>query len=777
MNTAALINSMLKEKKLEVAFIAVFSAVILALFYAVISMNGVVLGNDPAVHLEKAQIFLRTGQISLANIGWTPPMYQIVLAMLISISGATDIGQYIFWVKALVVVLDWLLFMSVYLLASKFFDKRVGAAAVILLLMCFPVFEANQFGGYTTVLALGFMLLVFLYTPLAVEKLGYLVVAFFSAFALVLSHQLAAFLAVFIMPPVLLFMLIKSRGKNLKVVLALVLGGGIAFFLYYFQAMVGYLDVVIKYVFFELKTYAYQIPNVNFGAFMVNFGFIFFLALGGVAVSFYLLRKQKKPLYWLTLVLSLFVPFFFAESYLIGFYMPFAWFVYYMTTPMAILAAVSVVFLYDKFSALHVNRRQIFKKTWVKALTVGIVIMLCAMVVLRSDTVYGKIQEAGVYYSTTDQKALDAGIWLRDNYPDNTTVVATEVPGFWFQEFSGKNVTAQTDQAVQRTEIPEAVLTLSYEIEHPQTILKAYQAKGDTSDENYISMNQVWNRVSFSSTAGDSLLYRAANGSDCNLPLSQLSKEVILENQGWPKKITFVYSNDEVVLTKTVSAWNTSYPLDVSWSFTPIGTEFYNVSLYLSTFFDLQYNFDKADIPGLINWVNPWDAPKGILSSEGNIGEKNSWAVASFASVHLKDHYLGLYDSTNDVAFALRFDDLPAWGNIGALGNRQIDAIRCVYSFNDVAANKTISLSYQMLTLSKSSYPALQPDGLLGLFDYKPGEFPVVTRDFSEYIRNKNNNIGFIVYDRNQLDTQIIHSKLLQLVYSNDRYVIFKIII
>ena len=67
------------------------------------------------------------------------------------------------------------------------------------------------------------------------------------------------------------------------------------------------------------------------------------------------------------------------------------------------------------------------------------------MVVYRSDVVYGRIMEASVYYSTTDMKAMDAGVWLKDNYPENTTVVGTEVPGFWFQEFSGKNVTAQTD--------------------------------------------------------------------------------------------------------------------------------------------------------------------------------------------------------------------------------------------------------------------------------------------------------------------------------------------
>src|ERR1035437_3252520 len=118
---------MSNEKKIEIAFITIFSVLIFGIFYTLISMNGVVLGNDPAVHLEKAQIFLNIGKISLANLSWTPPLYELVLAMFISLSGATDIGQLIFLVKALAVIIDWLLFLSVYLIASRFFNRRVGA--------------------------------------------------------------------------------------------------------------------------------------------------------------------------------------------------------------------------------------------------------------------------------------------------------------------------------------------------------------------------------------------------------------------------------------------------------------------------------------------------------------------------------------------------------------------------------------------------------------------------------------------------------------------------
>jgi hypothetical protein len=390
------------------------------------------------------------------------------------------------------------------------------------------------------------------------------------------------------------------------------------------------------------------------------------------------------------------------------------------------------------------------------------------MLVFRSDTVYGKIMEASVYYSTTDVKAYDAGVWLNANYPGNSTVITTQTPGFWFQEFSGKNVIAQTDLTVQRNEIAESLLSLSYEVETPQTLIRAYAAGGAIGEETYISMDQVFNRISYASGDGDKLSY-TVNGNHYELSLSELSKQIVFDEQSYPKKIELIYSNDYVALTKTVVIENTSYPLNISWSLTPLKSEIFNASLYLSTFFDLKYDFTKAQIPQLLDWVNPWDAPQAIKTVDGT-----NWAVATFTNTNLKDNYIGLYDDKNNVAFAFKFTDLPDWGNIGALGDRQIDAVRLQYQFNDLNVNQTSSRSYQVLTLSKNTFPTLQPNTLQGLFNFKPAEFTVTARDFTDYI--KENNIGFIVYDRNKLDTQMIHSKLLQLIYSNDRYVIFKII-
>ena len=755
-----------KAQTLELAFAAVFSAVILVVFYLLISMNGLVLGNDPAVHLERAQIFLQTGKIPLANLGWTPPLYQILLAILISFTGATSLDQMIFLVKSVAVVIDWLLFFSVYLIGSRFFSRRVGAVATVLLLMCFPMFEVNLWGGYTSVLGIAFVVFLLLYLPSAVKSFGYLAVTFVVAFSVVLSHQLAAFVAVLVLAPVVLVMLIKSRGKYLKALVALILGGGVAFFLYYFQAMIPYLGGVIEHVFLGQKTTIYQVPATTLNAFMVNFGFIFVAALCGVFVAFFSLRPQKKLTLFLILSLSLLVPFVLAESYVFGLYLPFQWFIYYLTPPFAVFAATFLVFALGKVSGFYSKYSKAWRKVSLRAVTIVLAILVASVFLVRFGVVYGKIGEASVYYSTSDIKGYDSGVCLRNNYPGESMSVVTEVPGFWFRVFSGKNVIAATDPIIERNAISESVLALSYELEHPQSLVRAFEAKGDFSDDTSVSINEVWNRISYSSAGGDFVSYRA-NGVDHNrTALANFTRETGFDDAS-PPNIVIRYVNDDLAITKTISFQNDRYPVNVEWTLSAVKSDISNVVLYVSIFFDLRFSFEKAYLPGMLDWENPWDKPS---TSQGS-----NWSTVDFSPSTLTGNYVGLYDEKDAITFALKFDAVPEWGNVGALASRQIDAIRFNCTLGTISTAKDASFAYQVLTFSKTSNPTVNmPTDLENLFDFKTATtFDVLSRDYRDYIRT--NNIQFIVYDKNQLDTKMVHSKLLELIYSNDRYVIFKV--
>ncbi len=766
MNTFQVIREIIREKNFENLIFLVFSVFIFIFFYTILSMNGLVLGNDPAVHIQRADSFLSSGSIPISDIAWYPPLYHIFLSTLIAFTGATEIGTLIFLIKTLTVLIDWLLIFSVYLLGTKFFGKKTGFIAALFLFFCFPFYEINQWGGYTTILSLAMMSLLLIYLSLERKGIGNTVTIFTLTFSLVLTHQLTTFLAFIIFPPFIFIMLITSKGKYPKAWIAALIGGAIAFSLYYLMPLLPYLGSFIDIVFFQLETMLFQVPAVSAEKFIVNFGFILFLAFFGIILTFFKLRKRGNLGFYLLLSLAFYIPLFFSQSYLVGIYLPYQRFVYYLLPSIAVFSAVSFVFIMDRLLKFNNKFQKRWKKNRIKIITYPIIILLISLFIFRFGIVYGKIMEASVFYSTSDVKGYDAAIWLRDNYPEPTTVVVTEVPGSWFGVYSGKSIFAETDPIVDRNVIAESVLELAYELEHPLTLARTYESKGAISGENYVSINSVWKRVSYSSGAGDFLSYKI-NGEEHVSELHRLTREIIFEDQSYPKKMSIHYFNDELNLIQTIQFQNNSYPINVSWILSSNNVELTEVKLYVSTFFDLSFSFTKAYVPGVLFWENPWDKPSD--------SKNNEWAVTNFTKNNLTENLISIYDEKDKIVFAIKFDVLPEWGNLGALSSKQIDALRFQYEFNKVEINQTISRNFDILSFSRNDYSEMQDlSELISLFDSKlVSEHDVLSRDYHTYI--KDNNIEFIVYDKNQLDTKLVNSKLLKLVYSNDRYAIFKI--
>ena len=374
--------------------------------------------------------------------------------------------------------------------------------------------------------------------------------------------------------------------------------------------------------------------------------------------------------------------------------------------------------------------------------------------------------ESSVYYSTSDIKAYEAGLWLREFCSDDVTVVATEVPGSWFEPFSGKSVLAAIDPASGRNDEAETVLDLSYELENPICLIRYFDYTGDIPDEIHISLDHIWYRLSYS-FGEDSFATYNVNGIDKEIALSSLNKEISFDKERIPKKLTINYTNDEIAIIQTILVTNDSFPLNVTWTLSPLVSQISDVSIYVSTSFDLYFSFEEAYIPGVLDWENPWVRP--------SYSQGNSWAYVNFSGSILTDQYFGFYDDTDEVVYALKFGELPEWGNVGALASRQIDAFRFQYTFDQIDFNQPASFTYQVLAFSRRSYPEM-PDRneLKDMFEFNPRfPFEIKSRDYNDIVRES--NIKFILYDKNELDTKIIFSEVLELIYSNDRYVIFKV--
>ncbi len=768
---SALITAFARDKVAEKVFLVAFSALLLVFFYVLISANGLVLGNDSAVHLTTAIEFLGTGRISLGDIAWYPPLFHIMLATFMTFTGVTSVDQMLFLMKTVTALVDWLLVFSVYLLGAKFFGKKVGVLAAVLLLLCFPLYEINFFGSYTSILAIAFMSLLFVYISLERQGFEDAFLVFILAFSVVLSHQLGTFMAFMILFPFIIFMLIKSKGRYSKVWIGGLLGGLIAFLIYYSQAILPYIGSLVSIVFFQLKAMTYQVSGVSTHEFLVDFGVVLFFAFSGIVVAFFRLREKRNLSFYLLLILAFSVPLFFSQSYNFGLLLPYEWFLYYLLPPLAVLAGVFFSFTLDVVFVSFFNKRTGWKKLFLRIISVAVVVVLLISFLYSFQTVTGKINEGTQFYSWSDMNAYNVASWLRNNYPDMTMVVASMKPGSWFGLYSGKYTIAETDPVVQWNDVAESVLDLSHEIANPVTMVRIYQSLDNVSEANYVSVNGVWQRISYISEDYSYVSFREGNGTLQTYPLSFLNKEISLDNSTYPQKLSTKYSNSEFALTEDILVQNDSYPITFTWTLSALKNDLDYITLYISTFFDPSFSFGTAYIPNVLNWQSPWDNPSKV--SDG-------WAItdfsgANFTNRNLTNSTIGVCDNTNNAEVALNFVDKPETGNIGALGNRLIDALRFQYDFYQFGANQTFSSTYQMMAFSQTSFnKKLPPDDLTSMFNTKfTSAFDVECSDYADYVNKY--QIAFIVYSTQRFDSTLLRSGVLQVVYTNDEFILCKI--
>ncbi|HTY75395.1 MAG TPA: hypothetical protein VMD05_07510, partial [Candidatus Nanoarchaeia archaeon] len=467
----------------------------------------------------------------MGAVAFYPPLYRLLLATLIAFTKPASIEQMLALMKALTALIDVLLLLSVYLLGSRFFGKKVGAIAAGLMLLSFSAYEINFWGGYPSLLSLVFFCLLLLGLGLSSERkdFGSGLTIFAIAFSLVITDQIATFIAVIILTLFIFAVLVKSRDRLPIVWIGAILGGGLAFLLYYFPALVPNINVLISYLFFHFKVMLYQVPSVDASAFNLDFGFILLLAFAGFFLAYYKLRKEKKLIYFLLLSLSLFVPLFFSQSYLLGLLLPYQRFIYLLLMPMAIFGAVAFSYVIDLLLAFYnsVHRKKLMK------MAVAFVFCIMFLILLfRVQNIGIQIKQGIDFYSTSDVSGYDAAVWLKENFPEPANVVVTAKPGSWFGMYSGKNVIAETDPVTDMN--VESVLDLSNEIQNPLTIVSGLEARGIV-DEKYVSTNDIWRRVSFLSEQ-EVFLSFIQNDITYHFDLSSLNKQIIFDDSSSSKE-------------------------------------------------------------------------------------------------------------------------------------------------------------------------------------------------------------------------------------------------
>lgn len=744
-------------------FVISFSVLIASTFYMLLSSNGLILGNDPAVHLLKAYEMIETGTVSFSEITWYPPLYRILLAECIIFTGASNFESALFVMKILTVTFDWLLIFSVYLIGTRLINEDSGVIASSLMLLCFPLYEINFWGGYPSLLSIAYMYLLFLYLSPKKEGGSYKVIAFITAFSLVLTHHFATFLTITILIFYALTSFLLFRRSFTRTFIVAFLGVLAAFLLWYVPVILPYLNILITHIFFGQRAYLYLTWRVTLDVFLMSFGFIFLFAFLGVPLTFYNSREKSKLELYTLMCLSFLIPLFLSQSYFFGVLLPYDRFVYYLM-PSAVIFAAILISLMVKFAASYVVNVnwKIFKNGLKAVLLISFVSLLFAS---RFPVLTGKVYEAIGYYSYLDPQSYDAGFWLKTAYPYEANILIAEKPGSFFEIVSGKSAIIEFSPLVQREVVAETVLNLAYEMEHPFTLLRVYEMRMPYELEQYnVLIHNVWNRAAFLFDEETVLSY-TKDGKEFSAKIPDLERKILWTQEKGNRKLQIQYtSKNEFILIENVEAKNAKIPFYINWTLKPLCAEIKNASFHLSIHFDLYRSFERAYVPEILNWESPWNKPSYI---EGD----REWALVDFNPETLSENYVAFQDPTNGVFYAFQFEDHPNWGSIGVLSTKQIDALRLRYDLGDV--NKEVSLTYSFAAFSEESYN-VNLDEFDEVFNLEMGgNFTVQYRDYLTCAKEM--AIQFLIFDKEKFRNEFLNSNFLQLVYSNDLYVICKV--
>ncbi len=735
---------------------------------SLLSTDGVLPGNDPAVHLDMAKTIVANEGVAYSDIFWYPPLFHAFLATLLLFAGTVDIMVASLLLKLTVATINVLLLLSTYLLCRRLFGKGVAICSTVFTAMSVPIFEMIFWGGYPNLLGIAYFPFVFyvMYENYRVwVKTSILLL---STFALVLTHQIAAFVFLPLFITSFLITSIRSRRSFLAFV-TVVLGGSLALLAWYAEVIGRYFSTFIYHVFFEIKGVVYIIPSVSVDSFVKFFGITLALTVIGIPLTLLSLKRKGKLSAFILLALWITIPFFLSQSYLVGLYLPYDRFVYFLVTPIAAFSGVTA-YSFAKlpaFTASKLTNRSAKSKRLLLAQALALMIL----VGLFSSQLYlsiPKIQSYPKYYQVTGIADYEAGMWLKQNFLSNGTVVVSQKPGNWLRVISDRETIEQSQSSVYGNAIAETILNLFYETDNTRALTREYTSSRSGSGQAvYVPVYHLWTKVLSIQDSYVFVTYLASDGKETSVSLSDTAKEThLIQKSVEEAQLITKYSSPLFTLEKLVTVSNSSAMIDIEWKLTA-HQDLANVKLRVFNMLEPSLDFKEAFVPGVLNWQNPWDN----YCYHNPVGD---FVLTECPPLTLVGNYTAVLDAKNGVMAIFEFPDNPDWLGLGALSSHFIDAVRVGYNLGDLGNNDSRKVSFSVLPYSFESEQVEAPaPSFLRLLLNSKMNLTVQERDFLTYIKEL--NVKFLVIDNQHVSSDIESSPFLYRVYDNGKLVIFAV--
>ena len=755
----------LRLSTFELLFVLIAASTLFVVTVHQMSTSGVLPGNDPAVHLAKAKQIVTDQRVSYSEVAWYPPFFHVIVATLQIFSGTLDVMVAAFLLKLLIATLNVLILLSTYLLSRRLFGTVVAVASAVFTILSIPLFEMVFWGGYANFLGLAYIAFIFyiLNKDFRISIKTFLL--FLGAFTIGLSHQLVTFIFVLMFVPAFLVSTIGSKRK-LMVFFAVIVGGGLALMAWYAPMLIEYADIVIEHVFFAMRENVYNISAVTLDSLIKNLGATLFLALAGIPLTFILVWKKKALKSSILIIFWLAVPFLLAQLYIFEIYLPYHRFIYFLATPIAILAGVTVYSIAKSITYIESKLiPKIARKSYIRAAAkIFTVALTFSLFFIQALAFLPVIETYPQFYERASIPSYNSGMWVKQHSVPDGTVITTRSPGSWFYIFSDHQTIQETDPLYQRSTVAEAVLYSFYEIENSVTLTREFDPVSPSAGQAiYVSRFNIWTEALSIPNNEVEVTYINPVGEWVTVPLSE-TDETLYWTQNSTDKAQLVseYVHEHFTLKKTVTVSSSSPVVDIEWNVEAHQNLEY-IKITLTNNFEISLDFKEALIPQRLEWQNPWNNPTHTNATE--------WALTEVSGT-LPEKLVAIRDTQNGILTAFEFDEPTAFLSLGALNSRFINALRLKYDLGELGEGETQEVSYSILAY------AFEPEEMeqWTIADLKQQinsqtSLPVKAIDFRTYIEEQ--NIKFVAVDTQQVLSNIEASPALDKIYNNGRIIVY----
>jgi asparagine N-glycosylation enzyme membrane subunit Stt3 len=749
-----------------IAVITTFSATV---YY--MSTAGILPGNDPAVHLAKAEKIVVEGRITYSAVSWYPPLFHALLAVLQIFAGTLDIMVAAFILKMLIATLNVLILLSTYLLCRRLFGMGAAVASAVFTVLSVPLFEMAFWGGYANFLGLAYISFIFYIMNKDLQVSVKTFLLFLVAFTIVLSHQLATFVFVLMLVPAFLFSTIGSK-KRLLVLLGLIVGGGLALLAWYARILLANSSGIIgilEHLFFTMEESVYSIPEVGLDALIRNnFGASLFLALAGIPLIYILFKKSLKAL--TLLVFWIAIPFILSQSYLFGLYLPYVRFVYFFATPIAILAGI---FTYTTFRYSLTRFPSLIKSKFSlniarkRAITIFSVALIITFFLLQSVFFIQRNETYPQFYERASIASYNSGLWIKQHSVPEGTIVTSRSPGTWFYLFSDYEVIQEIDPQYSRSSVAEALLYSFYEMDNTHTLNREYTSASSSAGQAiYASVYNIWRKGISISNKDVTVNYTDSHGEWVPFSLSETDENIYWTHRTADEaQLVSEYTHELFTVEKVVTFTSNSSVINIDWKVTA-NQNFPKAKMVITDYLNPEFQFREALIPGLLEWQNPWEKPSVIDT-------QNEWVLTEGNSSYMLDEdIMAIRDTKNRILAVFDFSNTPDFFSLGALKDHKIDALRLRYELDDMEEGESREISFSVLFYALESEEMEQwtMSEIKQLLELKT-ERKIQESDFYSFIEEY--NIKFVVVDTQQVLSNIEATPDLDKIYDNSRTIVY----